>query len=116
MEKRVEVTVEVPVEIEVVKEIIKEVHIKEDEDKIDNTDVSKDESGHFKIFDTISNPDDPNSSDQLTFEFTQRTKVSQIQILLAQVKRYINQMDEAFIKIDYVKKLYAEQRQSLVNS
>ncbi len=25
-------------------------------------------------------------------------------------------MDEAFIKIEYVKKLYAEQRQSLVNS
>lgn len=106
VEKRVEVPIEVPVEV--IKEVIREVHIKEDGDKIDNTEITKDETGSFKIFDSVTSPDDPDSADQLTFEFLQRTKVSQIQILLAEVKRHVNQMDEAFIKIDYIKKLYAE--------
>ena len=72
--KQVEVPVEV--QVEVIKEVIREVHIKEDADKIDNTEISRDESGRFKIFDSVSNPDDPSTEDSLTFEFRSRTKVS----------------------------------------
>ena len=55
----------------------------------------------------MSNPDDPESIDSLTEEFLSRNKVSQIQILLASVKKHIAQTEEASIKIEYVKKLYA---------
>ena len=50
-------------EVEVIKEIvkevpvIKEVHIKEDADKIDDTDISMDANGHYQIFDKLHDPD-----------------------------------------------------------
>ena len=59
------------------------------------------------IFNQVSNPDDPESTDTLSDEFLQRNKVSQIQILLGAVKKHIAQTDEAILKIEYVKKLYA---------
>ena len=95
-------------------EVVREVHIREDADKIDNTDIPTDEKGNYIIFKQVSNPDDPESIDSLTDEFLQRTKVSQIQILLAAVKKHIAQTDEAFIKIEYVKKLYALNLKKLV--
>ena len=70
--------VEVPVEIEkeIIKEIVREIHVKEDSEKIDDTDISTDENGRFRIFEQVSNPDDPETEDSLTGEFTQRTKIS----------------------------------------
>ena len=78
-----------PTEVEVIKEVevVREVHIREDADKIDNTDISTDEKGNYVIFNSVSNPDDPESIDTLSDEFLQRNKVSQIQILLAAVKK-----------------------------
>ena len=112
--------VEVIKEVEVVKEVIKEVpvvkevHIKEDADKIDDTDITIDAKGHYMIFDQLQNSDDPESTeDTLTTEFLQRTKVSQIKILLAEIKKHVNQTEEAFIKIEYVKKLYGDQLKKL---
>ena len=107
-------------EVEVIKEVIKEVpvvkevHIKEDADKIDDTDITIDAKGHYMIFDQLQNVDDPESTeDTLTTEFLQRTKVSQIKILLAEIKKHVNQTEEAFIKIEYVKKLYGDQCKKL---
>ena len=97
--------------------VVKEVLIKEDADKIDDTDITIDAKGHYKIFDQLQNPDDPESfEDTLTTEFLQRTKVSQIKILLAEIKKQINSTEEAFIKIEYVKKLYGEQLKKLHTS
>lgn len=62
----------------------------------------------------MSNPDDPESIDALSDEFLQRNKVSQIQILLAAVKKHTAQTEEAVLKIEYVKKLYAVNLQKLV--
>ena len=70
-------------------EVVREVHIREDADKIDNIDISTDEKGNYVIFNSVSNPDDPESTDSLTEEFLQRNKVSQIKILLAAVKKHI---------------------------
>lgn len=111
-----EVIKEVEVEKEIIKEIVREVHIKEDSEKIDDTDISTDENGRYRIFDQVSCPEDPETEDSLTSEFTQRTKISQIKILLAEVKHHLSQTDEAFIKIEYIKKLYAEQLRKLLIS
>ena len=118
-----EVEIEVVKEVEVIKEVIKEVpvvkevHIREDADKIDDTDITIDANGHYKIFDQLNNPDEAeNTEDSLSAEFIQRTKVSQIKILLAEIKKHINSTEEAFIKIDYVKKLYGEQLKKLHES
>mmetsp|Transcript_42291 Transcript_42291/g.55714 ORF Transcript_42291/g.55714 Transcript_42291/m.55714 type:complete len:135 (-) Transcript_42291:1330-1734(-) len=96
--KEVEVTVEVPVEIikevevekEIIKEIVREVHVKEDDGKIDDTFIGLDDSGSYKIFEQFSTPDDPEIEDSLTEEFIARTKISQIKILLAEVKRHLS--------------------------
>jgi len=97
-------------------EVIKEVQVREDSDKLNDTNIPTDERGHFKIFSSVSSSDDPASVDILTQEFLQRSKVSQIQILLAEIKKHINTTDEAFIKIEYVKKLYAVQLKKLVSA
>ena len=89
-EVEVEVVKEVEVEKEVIKEIVREVHIKEDSEKIDDTDISTDETGRYRIFEQVSNPDDPETEDSLTTEFSSRTKISQIKILLAEVKRHLS--------------------------
>ena len=112
----VEVIKTVEVEKEVIKEIVREVHVKEDDDKIDDTAIEKDEAGRHKIFHTTNSPDDPEAEDSLTEEFKSRTKTSKIKILLAEVKRHLNTTDEAFIKIEYIKKLYAEQLKRLLTS
>lgn len=114
----VEVIKEVKVEVikEVIKEVtvVKEVLIKEDSDKIDDTDITIESNGHYKIFEQLENPEDPESSeDSLSVEFLQRTKVSQIKILLAEIKKHRNSTDEAFIKIEYIKKLYGDQLKKL---
>ena len=75
------VEVEKPVEVikEVIKEVevIKEIHIKDDADKIDDTNITIDTDGNYKIFDQLQSPDDPeNTEDTLTLEFMNRTKVS----------------------------------------
>lgn len=117
--QEVEVIKEVQVVKEVIKEVpvVKEVMIKEDADKIDDTDITIDANGHYKIFDQLQNPEDPeNSEDTLSEEFLKRTKVSQIKILLAEIKKHINSTEEAFIKIEYVKKLYGEQLKKLHTS
>ena len=103
-----EVIKEVEVEKEIIKEIVREIHVREDTDKIDDTNITQDESGRYKIFEYFSTPDDPETEDSLTEEFASRTKISQIKILLAEVKRHLGQTDEALIKIEYIKKLYAE--------
>lgn len=111
-----EVIKEVQVVKEVIKEVpvVKEVMIREDADKIDDTDIAIDANGHYKIFDQLSSPEDPeNREDTLSEEFLKRTKVSQIKILLAEIKKHINSTEEAFIKIEYVKKLYGEQLKKL---
>ena len=117
-DKEAQTEVEYPTVTEVIKEVqvVREVPVREDPDKIDNTDIAMDENGRYKIFEQVEDPDKPESEDRLTVEFQQRTKVSQIQILLAEVKKHITQTDEAFIKIEYVKKLYAEQLKKLVAS
>ena len=82
--KEVEVQVEVPVEVikevevekEIIKEIVREVHVREDTDKIDDTNVTQDDSGRYKIFEQFSTPDDPETEDSLTEEFASRTKIS----------------------------------------
>lgn len=107
--------------------MVKEVHIREDADKIDDTDITMDENGHYRIFDKLSsaveNGDDGGNiepsgigEDILSAEFLQRTKVSQIKILLAEIKKQINSTEEASIKVEYVKKLYAEQLKKLHDS
>ena len=55
------VEVEVIKEVEIIREVpvIKEVIIREDSDKIDDTDITLDSSGHFQIFEQKHNPDDP---------------------------------------------------------
>ena len=115
-DKESQTDVDYPTVTEVLKEIevVREVPVREDPDKIDNTDIGIDEKGHFRIFEQLDDPDKPDASDKLTVDFLQRTKVSQIQILLAEVKKHITETDEAFIKIEYVKKLYAEQLKKLV--
>ena len=115
-DKEAQTEVDYPTVTEVIKEIevVREVPVREDPDKIDNTDIGIDDKGHYKIFEQIDDPDKPDTSDKLTIDFLQRTKVSQIQILLAEVKKHITETDEAFIKIEYVKKLYAEQLKKLV--
>ena len=50
-------------------EVVREVHVAEDPDKLNDTDIPTDEKGHYKIFDSVSNPDDPESRDALTHEF-----------------------------------------------
>jgi len=110
----VEVVKEVIREVVKIKEVVKEVHIREDMDKINDTDIEVDLNGRYKIFESTSNSDDPESQDRLTFDFQQRTKVAQIQILLAEVKRSMADQDEVNIKIEYLKKLYAEQVRKLV--
>ena len=105
---------EVQTDVDYPVEIVREVHIREDADKINDTDIDVDEQGHYKIFDTLANPDEPESIDQLSVQFTQRSKVSQVSILLAELKKHLNTKEEAFIKIEYVKKLYAEQLKKLV--
>ena len=62
-----EVIKEVPVEVEV--EIVREVHVKEEADKLDDTEITVDEKGHYRIFETVEDPDDPESEDRLTSEF-----------------------------------------------
>ena len=47
-------------------EVVREVHIREDADKINDTDIDVDERGHYKIFDSLANPDEPESIDQLS--------------------------------------------------
>ena len=84
--------------------------------KIDDTQIGQDEKGHYKIFESVESPEDPESEDRLSEEFLSRTKLSQIKILLAEVKKHISTTEEAFIKIDYVKKLYATQLKKLVAS
>ena len=111
-----EVIKEVEVEKEIIKEIVREIHVREDTDKIDDTNITQDESGRYQIFEHFSTPDDPETEDSLTEEFTSRTKISQIKILLAEVKRHLSNTDEAFIKIEYIKKLYAEQLRKLLVS
>ena len=113
--------VEVIKEVEKIKEVIKEVPvvkevmIREDADKIDDTDITVNEDGHYKIFEETHNPEDPESpEDSLSIEFLQRTKVSQIKILLAEIKKHMTSTEEVFIKIEYVKKLYGEQLKKLV--
>ena len=104
---------------EIIKEVpvVKEVLIKEDSDKIDDTDITIDSSGHYKIFEQLNNSEEPEGSeDSLTAEFLQRTKVSQIKILLAEIKKHINSSEEVFIKIEYVKKLYGDQLTKLIAS
>ena len=63
---------------EVIKEIevVREVPVREDPDKIDNTDIEIDEKGHYKIFESVHDPDMPETTDELTVDFLQRTKVS----------------------------------------
>ena len=91
--------------------------IKEDADKVDDTDITIDANGHFKIFENKEDPDDPESpDDSLSIEFLQRTKVSQIKILLAEIKMHMNSTEDIFIKIEYVKKLYGEQLKKLVKA
>ena len=69
VEKIKEVIIEVP--------IVKEVIIREDADKVDDTDITVDSSGHAKIFEQIQNPEDPESlEDSLSIEFLQHTKIS----------------------------------------
>ena len=116
LDQFVQTEVNYPSTTEVIKEVevIREVHIREDTNKINDTDIEIDNEGHYKIFEQVEDPDDPNSSDKLTEEFTQRSKVSQIHILLGELKKHLNTREEARIKIDYVKKLYAEQLKKLV--
>lgn len=68
------------------------------------------------IFESVSNPDDPESVDILSYEFLQRSKVCQIQILLGEIKKHISSTEEAVIKIEYVKKLYAQQLKKLISA
>ena len=44
-----------------------------------------------------------------------RTKTRQIQILLASIKKYMVVAEESSMKVAYIKKLYAEQLQRLVD-
>lgn len=88
-------------------EVIKKVVVNEDQDKVHDTDISRDEKGLSKIFESVANPDDPESVDILSHEFLLRSKVSQIQILLGDIKKHISATEEACIKIEYVKKLYS---------
>ena len=80
LDKDAQTVVDYPTVTEVIKEVevVREVPIREDPDKIDNTDVSIDEKGHYRIFESTNNPDDPMMVDQLSQEFLARTKVSQI--------------------------------------
>ena len=50
--------VEIIKEVPVVKEIVREVRVREDADKIEDTDISRDANGHFKIFERLHNADD----------------------------------------------------------
>lgn len=49
---------------------MREVHHKEDSDKIDDTDISTDDNGRYRIFSMVSNPDDIETEDSLTTEFS----------------------------------------------
>ena len=59
--------------------------------------------------------DDLTKEDELEEAFKQRTKGKQIQILLAAVKKQKYQVDENNVKVNYVKKIYSEQQQKIVN-
>ena len=61
---------EVEIEKEIIREIVREVHHKEDSDKIDDTDISTDDNGRYRIFSMVSNPDDIETEDSLTTEFS----------------------------------------------
>ena len=112
------VTVEVPsepvIETRVVERVVEKM-VEAETDKIDDTEIERDEEGQFKIFEHVASPDDPDEkSDELTTEFQMRTKTRQIQILLAAIKHHMVVAEEANIKVAYVKKQYAEQLQKLV--
>ena len=86
-----------------------------DKDKIDDTDIETDENGVYKVFKSLADEDDLTQEDELEDAFKQRTKGKQIQILLAAVKKQKYQVDENNVKINYVKKIYSEQQQKIVN-
>ena len=71
LDKETQTDIFYPTEIEVIKEVevVREVHFREDADKIDNTEISRDEKGDYRIFESVSNPDDAESTDILTEEF-----------------------------------------------
>ena len=114
------ITVEVPsdpiVETRIVEKIV-EKFVDPEQDKIDDTDIEKDENGDFKIFEFISTPDDPdNRPDELSESFLQRTKTCQVKLLLAAIKKHLIVAEESTMKVAYIKKLYAEQLNRLVES
>ena len=75
------ITVEVPqepiIETRIVEKVV-EKFIESETDRVDDTDIERDENGLYKIFEHVSSPDDPdNRSDLLTSEFLLRTKTRQ---------------------------------------
>ena len=86
-----------------------------DKDKIDDTDIETDENGVYKVFKSLADEEDLTQDDELEEAFKQRTKGKQIQILLAAVKKQKYQVDENNVKVNYVKKIYSEQQQKIVN-
>lgn len=60
------------------REVVKEVFIKEDASKIDDTNLERDEQGHFKVFESVSSAESPDEEDKLSADFLARTKVAQI--------------------------------------
>ena len=101
----------------VVQEAEEEVDLRNDDiifedpekDKIDDTDIETDENGVYKVFKSVQNEDGEDEEDVLEEAFKQRTKGKQIQILLAAVKKQTYLVDENDMKVNYVKKIYAEQ-------
>ena len=79
-------------------------------DKIDDTDIETDDNGVYKVFKNINADEDDDAEDELEEAFKARTKGKQIQILLAAVKKQTCLVDENDVKINYVKKIYAEQQ------
>lgn len=60
----------------IVERVVEKV-IDEEKDKVDDTEISRDENGRLIVFEQLSSPEDPHG-DVLSEEFLSRTKVRQI--------------------------------------
>ena len=60
LDKESQTTVEYPTVTEIIKEVevVREVRVTEDPDKINDTNITRDEKGHYHIFEQTSNLDE----------------------------------------------------------
>ena len=61
LEQESQTEVDYPTVTEIVKEVevVREVHIREDPDKLNDTNITRDEKGRYHIFESMNNMDDP---------------------------------------------------------